>query len=241
MTCDDVLFGRLKILQPQNGPRVNMDTILLSSWVRVRSGTHEVLEAGCASGAVSLILAMKYGSIHVTGIDIQEELVRLAELNATNNGLNDRAKFIAGDIRDKDILPREHFDVLVVNPPYSSLSSGRESPDISRTTARLEASCTPDDVAELAFRTLKCRGRLFAVFASGRLDVFMAAMMRHRITPKRLRFVYPNEGTNSGIFLSEFVKLGGEGLSILPPLYVGDKEGNYTPELLKAYEPDGNI
>lgn len=240
-TTDEVRFDRLKIIQSATGQRVNMDTILLSAWVKVRSGTREILEAGCATGAVSLILAFKYEQVNVTGIDIQPELITLAKLNASNNGLDDRVSFIAGDLRDKTLLPSGKFDALVINPPYSSLTAGRESPDPSRSSARLEISCTPDDVAELAGRVLKSRGRLFTIFTSARLDTFLSAMREHRIIPKRLRPVYPKTGYNSAIFLTECVKDGGDGLTLMPPLYVRDENNNYTDEILRAYEPDGNI
>lgn len=240
-TYDDVLFGKVRLLQPLHGQRVSMDTVMLSAWVKVRSGTRDILEAGCATGAVSLMLAMKHERVNVTGVDIQPELIELADLNASNNGLTDRVSFIAGDLRDKNLLPRENFDILAVNPPYSSLSAGRESPDDSRTTSRLEVSCTPDDVGELAHRVLKSRGRLFTIFTSSRTDIFLSAMRNHRMIPKRLRPVYPNMHYNSSVFLCECVKDGGEGMNILPPLFVRDDEGNYTPELLRAYEPDGHI
>ena len=240
-TCDDVLFGKVRLLQPLHGQRVSMDTVLLAAWVKVRSGTRDILEAGCASGAVSLMLAMKHERVRVTGVDIQPELVELANINASNNGLAGRVAFIAGDIRDKSLLSREKFDILAFNPPYSSLNAGRESPDFSRTTSRLEVSCTPDDVGELAHRVLKSRGRLFTIFTSGRMDVFLSAMRNHRMTPKRLRPVYPNMHYNSGVFLCECVKDGGEGMSVLPPLFVRDDDGGYTAEILKAYEPDGHI
>ena len=235
LSCDDVLFGKLRILQPLDGPRVNMDTVLLYSWVKYRSGKVNFLEAGCASGAISLMLAVKFPNIHVTGIDIQDELINLARLNAQNYALEDRVNFIAGDLRDKDIFQRESYDVLVINPPYESLARSRQSSNISRSTARLELSCTPDDVGELARRVLKSNGRLFAIFTSQRLDVFMKAMMTHRLVPKRLRFVYPDLMHNSGTFLIECVKNGGDGLDILPPLIVRDQTGNYTPELMQIY------
>ena len=236
-----MLFGRLRLLQPVNGQRVSMDTVLLSAWVKVRSGQREILEAGCASGAVSLMLAMKHRNIRVTGVDIQPELAELATINAENNGLADRVTFIAGDIRDKGLFPRGKFDIAAFNPPYSSLNAGRESPDSSRTESRLEVSCTPDDAAEFSHRVLKSRGRLFTIFTSERLDVFLSAMRNHKIIPKRIRPVYPAMNYNSGVFLSEFVKDGGEGMSLLPPLFVRDMNGNYTAEILKAYEPDGYI
>lgn len=235
-TCDDILYGRLKLLQPHNGPRVNLDTILLSSWVKFRSGHTKFIEAGCASGAISLLLAMKFRNIHVTGVEIQEELVALARLNAQNNGLTDRVEFLAGDIRDREIVPREQFDVLVVNPPYESQSRGRVSPEPLRSLARHELQCTPDDVGEFACRVLKSKGRIFTVFTTARLDVLVEAMVSHRIRPKRIRFVYPDSGHDSGIFLLEGIKDGGEGVSVMPPLYVRDHDGKYTPEVLRAYE-----
>lgn len=237
ITYDEILYGKLKLYQPQYGPRVNLDTILLSSWVKVRSGHSRFLEAGCASGAISLILALKFQrNFQITGIDIQPELIDLADENAKINSLTERVNFLAGDLRDKKILQREYFDGLVINPPYESLTAGRKSVNPSRSTARLEVSCTPEDVGELAARVLKSKGRLFAVFTSERLDVFMSAMLRNKIVPKRLKFVYPNINSSSGIFLLECIKDGGEGLNILPPLIVRDETGNYTQELLKAYE-----
>lgn len=235
-SCDDVRCGRLRLLQPLNGPRVNMDTIILSSWVKFRAGHTNFLEAGCATGAISLILAEKFTRIHVTGLEIQPELADLAKLNAESNHLSDRVSFIAGDLRDKNLLLRESFDVLVINPPYESESRGRTSPEPSRSAARHELSCTPDDVAELASRVLKCRGRMFSIFTTGRLDVFITALTSRRVTPKRIRFVYPDDNHDSGVFLLEAVKDGGQGVSVLPPLIVRGTDGEYTPEVLQAYD-----
>ncbi|MBQ6774030.1 MAG: methyltransferase domain-containing protein [Synergistaceae bacterium] len=237
-SCDDVLCGKLRILQPIDGPRVNMDTILLYSWVKFRSGHTRFLEAGCASGAIALMLAAKFTNIHVTGIDIQEELITLAKINAKNNNLDDRVDFIAGDLRDKTLLTQGYYDSLVINPPYESLYRSRESNNLSRSTARLDLSCTPDDAANLAKRVLKSRGRLFAIFTSQRLDVFMNAMSHNKLTPKRLRLVYPDINNNSGVFLIECVKDGGEGLIILPPLIIRDENNNYTHELMQIYSLD---
>ena len=234
VTCDEFFNGRLKLLQPLNGPRVNLDTILLSSWVKIHAHDSRVIEAGCASGAISLILAMKF-NVHVTGLDIQGDLIELAKRNAELNSISN-ASFIHGDLRDSSIFPRESFDALVINPPYESLSRGRLSSNSSRSTARLELSCNINDVGEFAFRVLRSKGRMFSVFSSERLDVFINAMTSHRIIPKRIRFVYPKMNYNSGIFLSECIKNAGEGLNILPPLIVRGDDDQYTKELLKSYE-----
>ena len=234
-TFDEI--NKLRLIQTPDGPRVNMDTILLASWVKTHSYYSKFLEAGCATGAISLLLGMKFDEkFRITGIEIQSELVKIARINAVLNDLDRKVNFIEGDLRDKTLFPCEIFDGLVVNPPYSSLKAGRESNNISRSTARLEISCTLEDVGELASRVLKCRGRLFAVFASSRLDVFMNTMTKYKLIPKRLKPVYPDMRNNSGVFLIECVKNGGEGLTLFPPLFIRDEKGNFTRELLEAYD-----
>ena len=234
-TFDEILYGKLKLLQPLGGVRVNLDTVLLASWVKIRRAGSRILEAGCASGAVSLLLALKFNQAKITGIDIQSDLIELAKLNSQNNNLSENVNFITGDLRDKNLLPLEYFDVLVINPPYSSMSSGRKSDVLSKTTARLDLTCKINDVAELSRRVLKSKGRLFAVFTSERLDEFLGAMRVEKIIPKRIKFVHSRLNLNSGIFLIECIKDGGEGLTILPPLIVRDEYNNYTEELLGAY------
>ena len=237
LNCTSDEINGLKLIQPAVGPRVNMDTVLLASWVKKTRGNSKFLEAGCSAGAVSLLLASKFTkNFYITGFDIQSELIEIANTNAQNNNLSDRVSFVAGDLRDKNLFPRESFDGIVINPPYSSVKAGRESNDLSRSTARLEVSCTPDDVGEFAFRSLKSRGRLFAVFASARLDVFMNSMIKYKIIPKRLKPVYPKINANSGIFLIECIKNGGEGLVLMPPLIIRKANNDYTKELLDAYE-----
>ena len=234
-TFDEILYGKLKLFQPLNGPRVNLDTILLSSWVKIHKARSKILEAGCASGAVSLSLALRFDQADITGIDIQGDLIEIAKLNSKNNNLDNRVNFIEGDLRDKNLLSCDFFDILVINPPYSSLNSSRKSSNLSRSTARLDLSCNIKDVAELSKRVLKTKGRLFAVFTSERLDEFLETVRSEKIIPKRIKFVHSKLNCNSGIFLIECIKNGGDGLTVLPPLIVRDENNNYTKELLGAY------
>lgn len=106
VTKDDLLYGALTLRQPAEGPRVNVDTILLSAYVRdtfPRTGGR-ILELGCASGAVSLILALRFPDAALTGLEIQEDLAALAEENAAINGLSGRISVVRGDLRNSGTL-----------------------------------------------------------------------------------------------------------------------------------------
>lgn len=241
MTHDDILYGRLRLWQPEAGPRVNMDTVLLASWVRrPPRGRSSFVELGAAAGAVSLMLALRFpDEFRIVGVELQPDLAAMAERNGRENGLETRVSFRCGDLRDPSLLPSGAFDGVVANPPYESPGRGRESPVAARSIARQGACCSVDDVAASAARLLKGRGRFFAVFRTERMASFVGAALRAKLVPKRLRLVHPSIGRPSNVFLLECVKGGGEGLAVEPPLFVRDGEGNYTPELLKAYEPEG--
>ena len=98
-TFDDILYGKLKMHQPLHGPRISVDTILLSWFAKLKNDDN-VIELGTASGAVALILAKRWPHVPVIrAIDIQEDLIKMAKENAAINGLSDRVVFEVGDIR----------------------------------------------------------------------------------------------------------------------------------------------
>lgn len=88
MTHDDILYGRLRLWQPEAGPRVNMDTVLLASWVRrPPRGRSSFVELGAATGAVSLMLALRFPEgFRIVGVELQPDLAEMAERNRAENG-----------------------------------------------------------------------------------------------------------------------------------------------------------
>jgi tRNA1(Val) A37 N6-methylase TrmN6 len=241
MTRDEILYGNLKLWQPDEGPRVNMDTVLLAAYVRLRSRVDSsFVELGTAAGAVSLMLALRFTKkFRILGLEIQPELEELAQRNRVENGLEERVSFRRMDLREYRSFSSGSFDGLVVNPPYEEEGRGRRSPVEAISIARQSVSCTLEDVVSAASWLLKNKGRYFAVFRADRMSEFLASMIKGRIEPKRLRLVHPRRGERANLFLVEGLKGGGAGLSVEPPLFVYDDAGGYTPELLKAYELEG--
>ena len=240
VTCDEIFHGKLKLWQPKEGPRVNMDTVLLAAYVRLRLRIDSAfVELGSATGAVSLMLALRFPDrFRILGLEIQPELEALAQRNCLENGLGGRVAFRRMDLREHRSLPAESFDGLVVNPPYEEEGKGRKSPLEPISIARQGSCCALRDVFEAASWLLKHKGRFFAVFRAGRTAEFLASMTSGGIEPKRLRFVYPRAGEGANLFLVEGLKGGGSGSAVEPPLFVHDA-GGYTSELLKAYELEG--
>ncbi|MFA6977238.1 MAG: methyltransferase domain-containing protein [Mesotoga sp.] len=236
---EDLLRGELKIKQPleNEGPRVNIDTILLAHFTKPKKG-EKILEIGCAHGAVSLILA-KRGHI-VEGVDIQPHLIEMAAENAVENGLEDKAKFYTGDIRDhRKIWEAQSFDRVAVNPPYFEKNSGSVSPSTALATALNGLNCTLEDLVQACRYLLKNKGYLDIVIHAGRTGELIALLDKYNIAPKKLRTVHPRPGAEASVVLIEAVRASKHGLRIEAPLFVLDEEGKETPQLLEAYRTGG--
>jgi hypothetical protein len=76
-TLDRFLGGRLTITQPKKGFRAGHDTVLLAATVPAEAGSH-CLELGAGTGVASLCLAARIPGVFVLGLEIDQDLVRLA-------------------------------------------------------------------------------------------------------------------------------------------------------------------
>ena len=236
---EDLLRGELKIQQPpeNEGPRVNLDTILLAHFTRPKKG-ERILEIGCAHGAISLILAKRGHTVE--GVDIQSHLIEMAAENAVENGLEDKVKFYTGDIRDhRTIWEAQSFDRVAVNPPYFEKKSGSVSPSTALATALNGLDCTLEGLIQACRYLLKNKGYLDIVIHAGRAGELIALLDKYNIAPKRFRSVHPKPGAEASVVLIEAVRASKHGLRIEAPLFVLDEEGKETPQLLKAYTTGG--
>lgn len=80
-----------------------------------------ILDLGTGSGCIAVTLAKKLPNAQVTGIDISEGALRVAAANAELNGVQDRVRFISGDIMalEPGQFPQP-FHCIISNPPYIS-------------------------------------------------------------------------------------------------------------------------
>lgn len=78
----------------------------------------DVFDLYCGTGTIGNILA-PYAK-HVTGVEIIEEAVQMAQENAKING-NDNATFLAGDVKDVIATLTKAPDLIVVDPPRGGI------------------------------------------------------------------------------------------------------------------------
>ena len=108
------------------------------------SGDDIVLDLFCGIGTMSLIAAKKAKRVY--GIEIVEDAVRDAELNASLNGA-ENAEFLCGSVEEKigEVLSSEKkIDLIIVDPPRKGLSPEAISDIAGSGTERVVyVSCDP--------------------------------------------------------------------------------------------------
>ena len=229
-TIDTILGGALTLVQPRQGYRFSIDSLLLAYFARVRP-SDRVLDLGAGCGVVSIVLAARSHPREVVALEIQPELAALAARNATLNGVHSMC-VVRADLRARHIdgLAPESFDVVVANPPYRALRTGRESPHAGRQAARAETAATLRQFAASAKRYGINGAKVVFVFAATRSAEMLTCLSVHSLEPKRIRFVHPTTGARATAILVEARKGGGCETLIEPPLVLYDRPGVYSDE-----------
>ncbi|MHB8810378.1 MAG: tRNA1(Val) (adenine(37)-N6)-methyltransferase [Desulfobulbaceae bacterium] len=238
LTRDTLFNGRLVCAQFRQGYRFSVDAVLAAHFCRPGPADH-ILDLGCGSGIIGLILAFRHPGVRVTGLEVQGELARLAEENSRRNSLEARVQVIHGSLRDiGGLVTPEAFDLVVSNPPFRKPGSGRLSPTDQRARARHEIDASLGEVVRAAAFAVKNRGRVVFVYPAARFMTLSAALRDARLEPKRLQPVYGWPGSpEASLVLVEAIKNGGEELQLLPPFYThAEQNGPFSEGMQALYE-----
>lgn len=239
LTKDTLFGGELVCFQHKSGYRFSVDSVLAAHFCRIHPG-EKILDLGAGSGVIGLIIAFRFDGIFVTGLEIQADLVRLAEKNIAENNLHGKYAILQGDCcRINQLVQPESFHIVVSNPPYRKTGSGRVNAKKECARARHELDAKLDDFIRAASFAVKNRGIAVFVYPASRTAILLASLIEHRLIPKRLQPVYSYpEDEKAILVLVEAVKNGGEELSIQPPLFIYSKQnGPYSQIMENFYKP----
>lgn len=237
---DDIGFGNLKLIQKPKDFCYGVDAVILADFAANNAKTFPrvIADLGTGTGVIPLILSYKTGASEIYGVEVQRDSYERAVRNAKLNLLEDRLTFINGDVKDKFCWGanlKEAADMVVSNPPYFKSGGGIVNDKSAKAVARHETTAGLEDFMECAAYLLKPKGDFFMVHRPSRLVDVCCFGRAAGLEPKEIRFVSPTEGGIPNIMLIHMVKGGGSELRFMTPLAVYDGEGNYTEELLKAY------
>jgi tRNA1Val (adenine37-N6)-methyltransferase len=231
VTFDEILNGRLQVFQKKRGYRFSLDAILLAHFISLKAKSRAI-DIGTGSGIIPLILVNHFPHVDWTGLEIQKEMAALARRNVELNGREKQIKIVEGDAREiKKIFPGNSFDVVIFNPPYRRLKSGRINPNQEKAIARHEISGSLNYFLFAAKYLLKPAGRVFTIYPAKRLTELVYLFRANSIEPKKMKIVFSDVESAAEFVLVEGRTDSREELKMEPPLFIYGKDRKYTRQM----------
>ena len=234
-TLDTVFQGRLKIIQPEKGYRFSIDAVLLAGLSRIRP-RERVVDLGTGCGVVPLLLATQHAIDHITGVEIQESLVSMARRNVLINELSHLITIVHTDLKKMNTaMVGGSVDLVVSNPPYGKLRSGRLNPNEHKAIARHELLANVGDVVRTAAQLLSQKGRLALIYPARRLPNLLKEVCLNGFAPKHLTVIHTTLDSGAKLVHLESIKGGGEELRVSKPFVIYRSDGEHTDEMKAIY------
>lgn len=238
---DDLQYKGLKIIQDNTGFCFGIDSVILSDFAKNIKEDSKVVDLGTGTGIISLLLCKKTKLKEIIGIEIQKDVAEMAERSIKLNQLEDKFKILNVNIKEifeKKMLQKNQYDVVVMNPPYKEVGTGKINDDEKKLISRHEIKATLSDFIEIASGLLKDKGELYLVHKPERTVDIMQKMRENKIEPKEMKVVYPYKDAEASIILVKGVKGGKKFFKIDEPLYIYEKNGEYTEQIKSIYNQD---
>jgi tRNA1Val (adenine37-N6)-methyltransferase len=237
LTTDCFFNGRIQIMQNRSGYRFSIDAIILSFYAG-KYPADQILDLGTGCGIIPIILAYRNPKVSVYGIEVQKALAIIGAMNVAANQMENQITILCQDMKTlKPNMISGSIDLVVSNPPYRRLDSGRINPNPQRAVARHEIKATLSDVVRTASRMLRISGRFVTIYPAERLTDLFTQMRLGGIEPKFFRMIHAGWKTEAKLVFMEGIKGGRPGVKTGPPLIVYGEAGNYTDEVEEMFMP----
>ena len=234
LTTDQLFNRRLNFHQYKKGYRFSIDSPLLANFVFEREKKDLIyLDIGTGSGVIPIIIDYfdKDNIIKkIYGIEIQEELYKLAIKNSELNSSN--IEFINIDINSiSKILEPNSIDIVFSNPPYYKVGNGRISPNLQKSIAKHELKLNLEQLISNSYYLLKNRGKIKIIYPIERFFELTTMLKNRKFGISKIVFIYPLKDKSAKLFLIEAIKGIELETEILPSIIIHEDENNYTKEI----------
>lgn len=255
-TKDTFYNGKVVVFQNKKGYRFSVDAPILADFLPFEPA-RKALEIGTGSGIISLLALHKNKFSFIYGMEIQESLGRLAEINGERNGFSDRFKVIIADFKKTASPPynkgrgkrkkyrHESFQGIndkhmgkdfsgikhiFSNPPFLQTDIGRLSPNKEIRDAKFETELNLGELLTTSFFTLDKRGSLYLILPYSRFAELECFARNIGYFIFRTRLIFSFKDGKPERFLVQLTNHKVSPVN-LEPLVIFKEKGLYTEEM----------
>lgn len=227
----------IKLIRKRDGLTFGTDAYLLAAYVS-RTPSALAIDLGSGTGILPLLLLAKDKIKKTIAVEVQESFCDLITRNAALNGMSEHLSAFFADVRTlpSGALAAESADLVISNPPYMTVDSGKPNASDSKFIARHEVCGDISDFCHAASALLKYGGRFYCVYRPDRLVDLFDAMRRHNLEPKRMTLVHATAASSPSMVLVEAKKGASPSLVLTRPLILTNADGHPTEDTARIYQ-----
>lgn len=222
----EIISGKKFYIKQSEDYKFTIDPIILGNFVKLRKNL-KVLDLGCATGILEFVLASREQSLYIKGIELQDNLFNKAVSNIKRNNL-ENIDIVQGDYLDKDIYKEnESYDLIISNPPYVKLGSGKLPENKGELIAKFEYKMNFENMVKMVNRLIKDNGSFSFIHKSTRLYEIINILNKYKFGVRRLQTVHSNINSPAHLVLVDACKKINIETKVMKPNIIYDESGNY--------------
>lgn len=203
-------FKKFSVDDSHCAMKIGTDGVLLGAWADVET-SRSILDVGCGSGLISLMMAQRNPDAEIVGVEIDEHACGDALANVRRSEWSDRIRVVNMDILDYVEMLESPLTILS-NPPF--YTEDIHSPDCMRTLARHGAKFGVRELIEFGAGRLSSPADSLAFIApAGRDEEIEFLLELKRLEVRRHTVVFYKKGKMPFRSLWQVGKTNGNGCS----------------------------
>tara|TARA_B110000467_G_C18248153_1_gene438723 strand:- start:195 stop:896 length:702 start_codon:yes stop_codon:yes gene_type:complete len=218
-------FKQFEIAQDKCAMKVGTDGVILGAWTVCNKATN-ILDIGCGTGLISLMLAQRNDAAVITGIEIEENAFLQSLDNFNNSKWSKRLSIIHTSLQD--FSSETKFDLIVSNPPFFTDST--QANNQYRKLARSTNSLNFKELISKSKILLSENGIFSVIIPFPRKEEFISVALENNLYLRRICNV---KGTANSLVKRVLMQFNNSQNTILEENLIIEKERHqYTKEYI---------
>lgn len=149
---------------------------MLAAAVPAKNGD-TVCDLGAGVGTAALCLAARVAGLHITAVEIDDELAALAQANAERNAHAQSFQVVTADVLKRPrSVPRQSFHHVLTNPPFHDIARGTRAPAAAKARATSAYMRELIDWLRFAGAVARPQGTVTAILPPEQLPAVLQAL-----------------------------------------------------------------
>jgi tRNA1Val (adenine37-N6)-methyltransferase len=219
-------FKQFSVSDQNSALKTGTDAVLLGAWTQIKN-IKTILDIGCGSGIIALMLAQRNPKATIIGIDNHEGSIKDAKENFSNSQWKENLKAIEISWLEYLQSCEIKYDVIISNPPFfiDSLKSPYSGQNISKHTDTIN----PEIIINSAKKLLSANGQINLILPFDQKDRVINAAISNGYYINRECEAIPKPGKKANRLMLE-LKITVEKVVEKTSLIIRNEDNSYTSQ-----------